>query len=103
MTTEWDDVQAFDDSQQSAYPLPIAPTRSCLGSWMDYEQAERLQDRILREGAMYCLRAEVRPGQGERCTVVVTWPGRPGEIEIINEEDWIDYFREVKECFDELQ
>jgi hypothetical protein len=95
--------ESFDDDAQTAYPLPVDPTRSYMANWMDAVQAERLRDRILREGEVYRLCAVVRPGQGERCTVIVTWPGHPGEIEIINEEDWIGYFRDVKECLDELE
>ena len=89
----------FADSP-TAYPLPYQPQSGCMRTWMDHEQAMGLRDRMVREGVKYGLQAVVLSGRGSRWTVQVTWPENGVQVEIMNEEDWVDYFTGVKECLD---
>jgi len=69
---------------------------SPLRPWMNKDAAERLRDRVQREGRLYGIQAVVQPGCRLGFVVVTTWDGVSEEM--ASGAEWGRYFASVKQC-----
>ncbi len=94
-------VPSDEVNRDSVYSKPITyelpgSCQSRLRTWMDQGGAERLRDRIVREGRDYQIQARVVPGSRQGTfAVVITWGGC--DVDILNEADWEQYFNDTKD------
>jgi hypothetical protein len=95
------EAQRMPETANPSSRLPDVREHSHLATSMSREEAERLCERILREGEPYGIQAIVQPGTEQGWAVVSIWEGIP--VEQQNESAWISYFAACRSCLKGLE